>query len=237
MQARFLGGHKEKAISLCEAICYNLRRVYGALDPKALELSELLSQVYTAAHHYQDAMRVHEEILRLVVEGDDFDDKTPDTMTPELARHHLDLLKQAYLRLKGWDKKPKVYKDLVDQLLDMPEYKTHSAFQSALSADNWSLKDKLEVTGDFNRAIDWEFVDPECLNEKGDVAEKRHPMSKNHRLGLRRITSNWGMDIHLLGEDADGHEIPYMKSHQPDILVKGPEIKLEPQKMTQYAVA
>ena len=34
VQARVLGGHKPEAIKLCEAICYDLRRVYGPLDPK-----------------------------------------------------------------------------------------------------------------------------------------------------------------------------------------------------------
>ena len=41
VQAQFLGGNHAKAIILCKAICYNLRRVHGALDPKSLEMSEL----------------------------------------------------------------------------------------------------------------------------------------------------------------------------------------------------
>jgi hypothetical protein len=220
VQARVLGNLKPEAISLCEAICYNTRRVFGALDPKALELSELLSQVYTDAGHHQEAMRVHEEILCLVVEGDDFDDKTPDTVTPEMARLHLDLLKQTHLRLKGWDKQPKVYKDLVNQLLAMPEYKTHPAFQGAQSTDKWSLKDKLEPAGAFNTVINWEFVDPKCLDENGNLIAKSLSVSKNPRSGLKRITSNWGMDIHLLGEDADYDEKP-----EPHILVKRPDFK------------
>jgi hypothetical protein len=210
VQAHFLvHGSKNafKAINLCEAISYNLRRVYGPLDPKSLAMSELLSQVYTDSKHYQDAMRVHEDILRLVVEGDDDDDKTTDTVDARTARKHVNLLKQAYLHNQGWDKNPKVYKDLIDQLLSMPEYQHQSAeFKSVERVDNWNLKEKPDSSGCFVPPLNWEFVDPDSLlggvgkgTEYGRPCGFASTVPKRHNLGMRRITGNWGMNIHLLG--------------------------------------
>lgn len=104
VQARYLNkDHRSRAIRLCEDISYNLRRVWGSLNPKTLEMSELLSELYTSMGHYREAQGVHESILRLVVEGDDGDDRTIDTMPSQTALKHVNLLKQSFLRLKGWD--------------------------------------------------------------------------------------------------------------------------------------
>ena len=90
---------KSEAIRLCEDICYNMRRTWGSLDPKSLEMSDLLSELYTNMGHYREAQGVHENVLRLVVEGDDGDDRTLDTMEAVRAKKQLELLKQSYLRL------------------------------------------------------------------------------------------------------------------------------------------
>lgn len=137
-------------------------------------------------------MRLHEEILRLVVEGDDGDDRTLDTMTPKMAKHHLSLLKATYQRLGGWDKNASVYKVLVDELLTMPEYKSDPLFKGLHGTDKWNVKDKPDTTSDFTKPVDWEFVDPESLTDKGEVVKQ---VSKNQRLGFRRVTSNWGMSL------------------------------------------
>ena len=168
-------------------------------------MSELLSQLYTEVNHHADAMGVHEKILRLVVEGDDDDDSTLDTMDAATAKRHLLLLKQTYLRLRAWDKQPKTYKDLVDQLINMPAYKSHSEFKSVQSTDKWSLKDKPELMGTFTPPIEWEFANPLSLGETGGDGAKTPSAVSRHRLGLRRITSNWGMNIHLLGQ-SDGYD-------------------------------
>ncbi|KAF4630298.1 hypothetical protein G7Y89_g7843 [Cudoniella acicularis] len=191
VQASFLGNHSSEAIKLCEAICYNLRRVWGSLDPNSLDISDLLSHIYTAAGHHREAMRVHEEILRLVVDGDDDDDQTIDTVAPEVARRHLDLLKASYQRLGGWDKKASVYQELVDQLLQMPEYKSSPAFKGASPIAKWKLNEKTPPKGEFTHPVSWEFVDPENLTESGELLKPLAP--KDPRRGLRRVTSNWGM--------------------------------------------
>lgn len=174
-------------------------------------------------------MRLHEEILRLVVEGDDGDDRTLDTMTPKMAKHHLSLLKATYQRLGGWDKNASVYKKLVDQVLAMPEYKSHPLFQGVHSTDKWNVKDKPDATRDFTKPVDWEFVDAESLTDKGEVVKQ---VSKNQRLGFKRVTSNWGMNLaqqHWLGQDGEYHEMPAdekMKELEPAILVKAPKMEL-----------
>jgi hypothetical protein len=186
-------------------------------------MSDLLSQIYTEAGHHREAMRLHEEILRLAVEGDDGDDRTLDTMTPKMAKHHLSLLKAAYQRLGGWDKHPTTYKKLVDQLLHMPEYKSDPLFKGVHSTDKWNPKDKPDTVSEFTKPVDWEFVDPESLTDKGEVVKH---VSKHHRLGFNRVTSNWGLRLahqHLLGEDDEYEEMPeraYMKAATPDILVE-----------------
>lgn len=249
VQALFLGeGERQKSITLCEAICYNLRRVYGALDPKALAMSEVLSQVYTAAGRPKDAMRVHEDLLRLVIEGDDDDDRTIDTMEATEARKHLKLLKQAYIRAKGWDKKQSVYEELVHDLINMPAYRNSPAFTGVREVKQWKITDKLDtsVSGDFVKPTQWEFADPRTLSESEKSSDKGTPVVKRHQLGLRRITSNWGMNIHLLGQKDEHDEMPSPKSpavnghngngkFEPAILVKGPEFK--PEKLNNHAVA
>jgi hypothetical protein len=236
VQARLLDGqsqndrHVQKAISLCEAICYNLCRVYGSLDPKALDMSELLSQIYTHAKHYKDAMRVHEDILRLVVDGDDDDDRTLDTMEASRARKHLDLLKHAYLRLKDWDKEASIYQVLVNQLINMPVYKNDPAFKGVQGTSKWSLKDKDTGMGAFMADIRWEFVDSKHEGELGIV----HPAVKNHRLGMRRISSNLSMNAQLFG-NRDGNEDRPLSPHL-DILIKAPEVRIEPRKVAEVTL-
>ena len=196
MQARFLASDSKQQkspdiIPLCEDICYNLRRVKGSLHPLALEMFELLSQIYTTVGHYREAMGVHEDILRLVVEGDDDDDRTIDTVTPQVARRHLDLLKYSYQRLKGWDKSEAVYKSIVDRLLHMREYKGTEAFQGAQPIEKWSKDDKPGAKGTFVVPQQWEFVDPENITRQGEVVY--HGVTRRPGVGAMRAVSNWGM--------------------------------------------
>jgi hypothetical protein len=192
VQARFLAGHHKEAIRLCEDICYNLRRSWGVLDRKTLEMLELMSQLYTFAGHYREAMAVHEEILRLVVEGDDGDDRTPDTVSSQMAKKHLDLLKRSYLRLGGWDKSPSTYKDLVQGLISMEEYKGKPEWQGVQNTDKWTTKEQADTLGTFVAPKEWEFVDP------GSVAEgelKETAKYERPKMGMKRATSNWGMGL------------------------------------------
>jgi hypothetical protein len=171
-------------------------------------------------------MRLHEEILRRVVEGDDDDDRTIDTVTPMVAKHHLVLLKAAYQRLGGWDKSASTYQEIVDQLLSMPEYKSDPLFHGVQSTDKWNLKEKPDTTGEFTKPVEWELVDPDSLTDEGEMVTH---VSNNRRLGFRRVTSNWGMSLvhqHLQGEGDEYEEQGSPRLFKPDILVKGPKLEM-----------
>ncbi|KAL8671644.1 MAG: hypothetical protein Q9168_003850 [Polycauliona sp. 1 TL-2023] len=196
VQARYLNASKDRrseAIRLCEDICYNLRRVWGSLDPKTLEMSDLLSQLYTNMGHTREAQGVHENILRLVTEGDDGDDRTLDTMDSRTARHQVDLLKQSYLRLHGWDKSPEIYTDLIHDLKTMPEYKSQPEWADVKPANEWNIKEAAsETLGKFEAPQTWYLVRPEHFNEKGEIKESQR-MNKRPGMSAKRVTSNWGM--------------------------------------------
>ena len=196
--------HRPHAIRLCEDICYNLRRVWGALDPKTLEMSELLSQLYTSMGHYREAMGVHESILRLVVEGDDGDDRTVDTMESKRVKMHVEWLKQSYLRLQGWDKSEATYRELVNAILGMEEYKHRPEWQGVRGVDHWDKKEPAsDSTGKFSVPTEWEFEDPKTANKQDD--------SKRHGMGMKRATSNWGLSsfLHVWNEE---HQPPHHRN-------------------------
>ena len=196
--------HRSRAIRLCEDICYNLRRVWGALDPKTLEMSELLSQLYTSMGHHREAMGVHENILRLVVEGDDDDDRTVDTMDSKRAKMHVEWLKQCYLRLKGWDKSPALYRDLVNAILHMEEYRHKPEWQGMPGTDHWDKKEPASASvGTFVVPSEWEFKDPETADKQTDGKETA--THQRSGMAMKRATSNWGLNYfqHSLQSDHD----------------------------------
>ncbi|KAL8995733.1 MAG: hypothetical protein Q9169_004591 [Polycauliona sp. 2 TL-2023] len=198
VQARYLNASKERrseAIRLCEDICYNLGRVWGTLDPKTLEMSDLLSQLYTNMGHTREAQGVHENILRLVTEGDDGDDRTLDTMDSRTARHQVELLKQSYLRLRGWDKTPEIYAGLIHDLKSMPEYRSQREWADVKPANEWNPKETAsETVGKFEAPQTWYLVKPENFNEKGEIKEPQK-ISKRPGMSAKRVTSNWGMNF------------------------------------------
>lgn len=196
MQARYLNASRERrseAIRLCEDICYNLRRTRGSLDLTSLEMSELLSQLYTNIGHYREAQGVHENVLRLVVEGDDGDDRTLDTLGATQARHQVELLKQSFLRLHGWDKSPEIYVDLIHDLKQMPEYKSSPAWKDVRPVNEWNPKEAAsETVGKFEAPKTWFLVAPGSLSENGVIKGNG---VKSPGMNVRRATSNWGMSF------------------------------------------
>ena len=231
VQARYLNkDRRSRAIRLCEDICYNLRRVWGSLDPKCLEMSELLSELYTSMGHYREAQGVHENILRLVVEGDDGDDRTIDTMSPKAARKHLDLLKQSYLRLKGWDKSPALYKDLVSAL--MKTYKGKPEWKDVHGTDSWNCNKEhaSETLGKFVAPKEWEFAGPEDLDAQGDVKETKG--LRRPGMGVKRATSNWGIgEVHRVL-----HGLPEQETWTDDGKIGGGLVKMPELKMPEIGV-
>lgn len=193
MQARYLNASKERrsaAIRLCEDICYNMRRTWGALDPKTLEMSKLLYQLYTNMGHHREAQDLQETILRLVVEGDDGDDRTHDVMESETALEQVELLKQSFLRLGGWNKDRDVYDDIVQELKEMPEFEGEKQWKQLRLPSEWDSKEKpSDKIGKFITPEEWEFVKAEDITKGG--AMKESPSIPG--MQVKRATSNWGL--------------------------------------------
>ncbi|KAL8767855.1 MAG: hypothetical protein Q9209_005747 [Squamulea sp. 1 TL-2023] len=163
---------RSEAIRLCEDICYNMRWMWGSLDPKALEMSDLLSQLYTNMGHTREAQGVHENILRLVVEGDDGDDRTPDTMDSKTTQ---------------------IYEDLIHDLKQMPEYKSQPEWKDVRPVNDWNVKEAPSQTeGKFEAPRTWYLVKPEYVNAKGEIKET--PV-KRPGMNVKRATSNWGLNF------------------------------------------
>ena len=208
VQARYLNkDRRSHAIRLCEDIYDNLRHAWGSLNPKALEMSDLLSELYTSEGHYRESQGVHENILRLVTEGDDGDDRTLDELSPHDARKQLDLLRQSYLRLQGWDKSAANYKAIVDELIQM--YKGKPEWKDVKSIDTWNFsKEKpSETFGKFAPPKNWEFASSGDLDEQGNAHKSSGP--RRPGMGVKRATSNWGIDevrrvLHGFSEKVNG---------------------------------
>ena len=160
-------------------------------------------------------MGVHENILRLVLEGDDGDDRTHDTAEPEVVKEHIELLRQSHLRLHGWDKDKHVYTSLVHSVLELPQYKSSPDLKGAqLRVENWNPKDPPdEHLGKFTPPDMWEFAKPEELDQKGNVKDGKDALGRRSGLGLRRVTSHWGISEvrRLLYGGSGTHEQQHQK--------------------------
>ena len=138
--------------------------------------------------HYREAQGVHENVLRLVVEGDDGDDRTQDHVSAEVALEQVELLKQSFLRLGGWDKSRDVYADLIHELKHMHEF--DGQLKHLKPINEWNAKEQAsEHVGKFQPPTEWEFG---ADDDDGDKEVVRH---KRKTLNVKRATSNWGIGL------------------------------------------
>jgi len=155
-----------------------------------------LAQLYIEGGQYRQAMSLHDDILHLVVEGDDGDDRTWDLMTAPKVRVHINLLRRSYERLGGWDKDASNYIELIDALLIIPAYKGKDEFKGLKAVKAWKPDDRSEEINDrFVVPEDWGFLTGEAEIPDGTpTAPAARP-----KMGVKRATSNWGMGfLHLL---------------------------------------
>ena len=131
-------------------------------------------------------MGVHENIIRLITEGDDDNDRTIDEVSSTIAREQYDQLKQAYLRLGSWDKSKETYKELVDDLLKMPEHKGKVEWKDAHGIDSWDSQEKPVEGKKFTAPLDWTIVDLSHEKPVGSPGLRRPGMAK-------RASSRWGL--------------------------------------------
>ncbi|KAJ5400232.1 hypothetical protein N7465_010721 [Penicillium sp. CMV-2018d] len=96
VETRFCRGNVDSAIQLCRAICYNLRQVWGSCDPVTLDMTKLLSALFTASENYQSAATLHEGILYDLLNdsGAHGHARAADT-----ASQHMELLRRSQARL------------------------------------------------------------------------------------------------------------------------------------------
>ncbi len=122
-----------------------------------------------------------------MVEGDDSDNRTLDTMKSEAARQHIDSLKESFLRLMAWDKSTNVYRELIDELTHMPEYKNDPEWKMVSRVDQWNIKEPpSETLGKYAPPRSWGFTSKQSPSANGKV--------RGAPRGSGSATSNW--DIH-----------------------------------------
>lgn len=96
VETRFCRGSVDSAIQLCRDICYNLRQVWGSCDNVTLEMTKLLSALFTASGNHQAAATLHEGILYDLLGDPDAKDHSDAANT---ASQHMELLRRAQTRL------------------------------------------------------------------------------------------------------------------------------------------
>jgi tetratricopeptide (TPR) repeat protein len=169
VETQFAHGHQEIAIHLCEDMCYNLRRVWGALDGTTLEMHNLLSSFYTNAGNYRKALLVHEDVLRDTVS--DKGDELPSAEASQIAVQHLELLKRAYQRLGGWDKDQQVYVDLYQQLAHVFGSEENWKNAKTQSVEKWQPKGADQL-GVWTRPESFEFDESKGARKHANYLRK-----------------------------------------------------------------
>ncbi|KAJ5103095.1 hypothetical protein N7532_003624 [Penicillium argentinense] len=116
VETRFCRGSVDSAIQLCRDICYNLRQVWGSCDPVTLDMTKLLSGLYTASNDHQSAAALHEGVLYDLL-GDS--DAKNHPRAADTATQHMELLRRAQSRLgTGKSSRASAHTDLVAQVTD-----------------------------------------------------------------------------------------------------------------------
>lgn len=96
VETRFCRGHIDSSIQLCRDICYNLRQVWGSCDPVTLEMTKLLSGLFTASDNHQSAATLHEGILYDLL-GDS--EAKGHERAADTVSQHMELLRRAQARM------------------------------------------------------------------------------------------------------------------------------------------
>lgn len=117
VETRYCRGNIDAAVRLGRDICYNLRQVWGNCDSFTLEMTKLLSGMYTASGDYRSATALHETILNEMLSDPNAAD---DTNAPQTVTQHLELLRYAQARLhkgsKSQGRESDAYLDLLSHL-------------------------------------------------------------------------------------------------------------------------
>ncbi|KAJ5824573.1 hypothetical protein N7447_006913 [Penicillium robsamsonii] len=96
VETRFCSGKVDSAIQLCHDICYNLRQVWGSCDPVTMDMTKLLSAMFTASENHKSAAALHEGILYDLL-GDS--EAEGHSRAADTASQHMELMRRAQERM------------------------------------------------------------------------------------------------------------------------------------------
>ncbi|ROV96637.1 hypothetical protein VSDG_05608 [Cytospora chrysosperma] len=220
VEVLFVRGKRDQAISLAESMAYNLRRTWGLLDAATVDMNNLLSALCVADQRYADALDVHEEILRALLDinmakddDDDFDDAASELMDFEdenaaaLALQQLELVRRIYARNAGWPETDEL--DMVQLTTDVvAEFAPLAPDAYAPFGDGDSSKwsrnapSAHDTTGTFVAPSVWEFSLSEEV-KPGQPALRKMPshMLRSLQLSRQRSYGDLSEARKRLGED------------------------------------
>ncbi|KAJ6136420.1 hypothetical protein N7512_001580 [Penicillium capsulatum] len=118
VETRFCQGSVESSIQLCRDICYNLRQVWGNCDSVTLEMTKLLSGLFTASGDHQSAATLHEGVLHDLLSDSD---AKGHPNAANAASQHMELLRRAQTRLGKTETssgRVSAHADLIAQVTD-----------------------------------------------------------------------------------------------------------------------
>lgn len=116
VETRFCQGSVDSAIQLCRDICYNLRQVWGSCDNVTLEMTKLLSGLFTASGDHQSATTLHEGVLYDLLNNSEAKGHPNGA---DAASQHMELLRRAETRLgKKSSGRASSHGDLIAQVTD-----------------------------------------------------------------------------------------------------------------------
>jgi len=116
VETRFCRGAIDSSIQLCRDICYNLRQVWGSYDNVTLEMTKLLSGLYTASGDHASAAALHEGVLHDLLSDSDAKNHP---QAADTAMQHIELLSRAQSRGGGLSSsRSGAHADLVAQITE-----------------------------------------------------------------------------------------------------------------------
>ncbi|KAJ5207345.1 hypothetical protein N7472_003793 [Penicillium cf. griseofulvum] len=123
VETRFCSGKVDSAIQLCHDICYNLRQVWGSCDPVTLDMTKLLSAMFTASENHKSAAALHEGILYDLL-GDT--EAEGHSSASNVASQHMELMRRAQERVGTGEsaRRASAHAELYQSLVDRFGVKT-----------------------------------------------------------------------------------------------------------------
>ncbi|KAK2600780.1 hypothetical protein N8I77_010288 [Diaporthe amygdali] len=205
VEVLFVRGKRDHAITLAESMAYNLRRTWGLLDAATVDMNNLLSSLCVSDRRYAEALDVHEEILRALLDlnmsgEDDVDDAASELMdfdeenASALALQQLELVRRVYARNAGWPESDEL--DMAQLTTDVVAEFGHLAPDAYASfgdgdSSKWSKNapSPTDSVGTFVAPAVWEFSLSEDGKPGQPAALRKSPSHMLRSLQLSRQRS------------------------------------------------